>query len=57
MLSQLTLNIIKVGNNAQLNNQQFKAGTQIGVPICFTEIPQLSSLAAELWSPCCPLHM
>ena len=31
------------------------AGTQIGVPICFTEYPQLSSLAAELWTPCCPL--
>ena len=30
------------------------AGTQIGVPICFTEYPQLSSLAAELWTvaPC-----
>ena len=33
----------------------FLAGTQIGVPICFTESPQLSSLAAELWIPCCPL--
>ena len=33
------------------------AGTQIGVPICFTEYPQLSSLAAELWTPCCPLPM
>ena len=32
------------------------AGTQIGVPICFTEYPQPSSLAAELWTPCCPLH-
>ena len=31
------------------------AGTQIGVPICFTEYPQPSSLAAELWTPCCPL--
>ena len=31
------------------------AGTQIGVPICFTEYPQLSSLAAEPWTPCCPL--
>ena len=31
------------------------AGTQIGVPICFTEYPQLSSLAAELWTPCWPL--
>ena len=29
------------------------AGTQIGVPICFTEYPQLSSLAAELCTPCC----
>ena len=34
----------------------FLAGTQIGVPICFTEWPQLSSLAAELWIPCCPLR-
>ena len=34
-----------------------KAGTQIGVPICFTECPQLSSLAAELWIPCCPLRV
>ena len=33
----------------------FLAGTQIGVPICFTECPHLSSLAAELWIPCCPL--
>ena len=32
------------------------AGTQIGVPICFTEYPQPSSLATELWTPCCPLH-
>ena len=32
------------------------AGTQIGVPICFTEYPQPSSLAAELWTPCCPVH-
>ena len=31
------------------------AGTQIGVPICFTEYPQTSSLAAELWIPCCRL--
>ncbi len=31
------------------------AGTQIDVSICFTEYSQLSSLAAELWTPCCPL--
>ena len=31
------------------------AGTQIDVSICFTEHSQLSSLAAELWTPCCPL--
>ena len=35
--------------------KSFSAGTQIGVPICLMECPQLSSLAAELWIPCCPL--
>ena len=30
---------------------------QIGVPIGITEYPQLSSLAAELWTPCCPLRV
>ena len=32
-----------------------ETGTQIDVSICFTEYSQLSSLAAELWTPCCPL--
>ena len=37
--------------------QKFPSGTQIGVPICFTECPQPSLLAAELWIPCCPLRL
>ena len=34
-----------------------ETGTQIDVSICFTEYSQLSSLAAELWTPCCPLFL
>ena len=48
---QLTLEVRFL---ARKNAMHSLAGTQIGVPTCFTEYPQPFSLAANLWIPCCP---
>ncbi len=45
----------KKPNRTEFHHFMKLAGTQIDVSICFTEYSQLSSLAAELWTPCCPL--
>ena len=45
----------KEPNRTEFHHFMNLAGTQIDVSICFTEYSQLSSLAAELWTSCCPL--
>ena len=53
----VTLVIVKTSGDLRTDISciLYIAGTQSGVPDCFTEYPQPSSLAAELWTPCCPL--